>query len=131
MVLHSLEADVGFNTSMIVLNDALDAIAKDKDFGEKVAEAIHHLPQHKHFRPGHGVDIASGCNANAATIIETHHADYTTLLAFGGNCVSELGSVYAFRHNTEDVQVMLLKMLAEKLGYEVTKIPEVFRKKKK
>jgi hypothetical protein len=122
---------MGFNTSLIVLNDAIDAIEKDPEFGKKVAEAVLQLPHHKRYRPNHGVDISSGCNANAATVVETHHADYTVLLAVGGNCVTELGSVFAFRHNTEEVQVMLLKMLAEKLGYEVTPIPQVFRKKKK
>ncbi len=106
---------MGYNTSMIILNDALYAIEKDKDFGKKVANATNILP-----RKG-GVDIPSGGNVNAATVIETHHADFTTLLAFGGNCVTQLGEVCAFRHNTEDVQVMILEMLADKLGYKVIK----------
>jgi hypothetical protein len=106
---------MGFNTSMIVLNDALYAIEKDTEFGKKVADAVSNLPQQ------HGVDICSGCNANAATVVETHHADGTKLLAFGGNCVTDLGVVHAFRHNEEDVQVLLLQMLAEKLGYKVVK----------
>ena len=106
---------MGFNTTMIVLNDALDAIEKDKEFGKKVANAVKQLT----LRPddGRGIDISSGCNANAATVIEQHHADYTVLCAVGGNCVTVLGSVFAFRHNTEEVQYQLLKMLADKLGY--------------
>ena len=34
---------MGFNTSMIVLNDSLNEIEEDKDFGRKVAEAISEL----------------------------------------------------------------------------------------
>jgi hypothetical protein len=107
--------DVGFNTTMIVLNDALHAIENDKDFGKKVAQAIRDL----NLRPddGRGIDISSGNNANAATVVEQHHADYSVLCAVGGNCVTVLGSVLAFRHNTEPVQYQLLKMLADKLGY--------------
>src|SRR6516164_10009149 len=78
--------DVGFNTTMIVLNDALHAIENDKDFGKKVAQAIRDL----NLRPddGRGIDISSGNNANAATVVEQHHADYSVLCAVGGNCVT-------------------------------------------
>ena len=109
---------MGFNTSMIVLNDALGEIEKDPDFGLKLGNAIGrlsgpHLP--------HGIDISAGPNVNAATVIETHHADFTTLLAFGGNCVSFLQSSYGYRHNDEAFQVRLLHEWADKLGYEVKK----------
>lgn len=104
---------MGYNTSVIILNDALDAIENDKEFGKKIAQAI----QNNRFPE----DISSGCNANAASVIETHHADFSVLLACGGNCMSELGSVYNFRHNTEECQVQLLQMLADQLGYKITK----------
>ena len=109
------EDNLGFNTTMIVLNDALDAIENDQDFGKKVANAIKQL----NLRPddGRGIDISSHGHANAATVVEQHHADYTVLCAVGGNCVSVLGSVFAYRHNTEQVQYQLLKMLADKLGF--------------
>jgi len=108
---------MGFNTSVIVLNDALHEIENDKDFGKKLGKAVRKLS----LPHTYGIDISSGNHANVATVIETHHADYTSLLACGGNCVSVLGEIYGYRHNTESVQVQLLAMLADNLGYKVVK----------
>lgn len=106
---------MGYNTSVIILNDALGSIEKDTEFGKKVCDAVCRLS-------GKGdIDISSGCNVNAATVIETHHADFTTLLAFGGNCVSVLGSIYDYKHNEAEVQVRLLQEAADKLGYKLVK----------
>ncbi len=113
---------MGMNTSVIVLNDALDSIENDPEFGKKIGNAIRECRHHNRYRADHGVDISCGSHCNAATVVETHHADETTLLAFGGNCVSNLGGVYGYRHNAEEIQVALLKMLAEKLGYRVVKV---------
>ncbi len=109
------EANMGYNTSVIVLNDALGEIENDKDFGKKIAAAVRKLNTLPD--DARGIDISSGNHCNAATVVEQHHADYTALLAFGGNCVTRLGHVHSYRHNNEDVQYQLLKMLADKLGY--------------
>jgi predicted glycosyltransferase len=111
---------MGMNTTMIVLNDAVHAIAEDKEFGAKVADAILRMEDHRRYRPDHGIDISSNHHVNAATVVETHHADNSVLLAVGGNCVTVLGSVPAYRHNTRDIQEALLRMLADKLGYVLT-----------
>jgi hypothetical protein len=105
---------MGWNTSMIILNDAVDAIGKDKEFGKKVCDAV------LGYRQG-GVSISSGHNANAATVLETHHADFSVLLAVGGNCGSVLTSVMDSRHNIENTQIKLLKAFAEELGYRIIK----------
>lgn len=110
---------MGYNTSMIVLNDALGSIEKDQEFGKKVAEAIRHLTLG---RPNpFGLDISSGSDVNAASVIETHHADCTTVLAFGGNCASVLFDTFGYRHNEVDMQKRMLEEWANKLGYRLVK----------
>lgn len=109
---------MGYNTSMIVLNDALGSIEKDTEFGKKVANAVNLLHR------ANNIDIPSGCNVNAATVVETHHADSTAILAFGGNNVSVLHETYGYRHNDPDFKLRLLKELAESLGYTVVKKPK-------
>ena len=103
---------MGFNSTVIVLNDALHQIAEDKEFGKKVADAISGLSV------GRKVDISSGGHCNAATVIETHHADGIKLIAVGGNCGQDLGYVGHYR----STQLDMLKQLAENLGYRITKI---------
>jgi hypothetical protein len=107
---------MGWNTSMIILNDAVDAIGKDKEFGQKVHDAVLRCGSRNK-----QINIPSGPNINAATIIESHHADSSVLLAVGGNCASVLTSVFDFRHNTEETQVKLLRELADKLGYTISR----------
>lgn len=70
---------MGYNTTVVVLNDALDQIRDDPDFGRKLYEAILKVQR------GKPVDVSAGYHVNAATVIETHHADQTAFVAVGGN----------------------------------------------
>ena len=105
---------MGYNTSIIVLNDALNEIENDKDFGKKVAEASRRASSES--RPQ---DIRSGCHVNAASVIETHHADQLTVLAFGGNTAQSLGFGGGYRATPEEI----LKNIADRLGYRLVKKP--------
>ena len=71
---------MGFNSTVIVLNDALDQIEKDPYFGKNLAKAILRVGCY-----GNKVDIQSGNHCKAATVIETHHADYYEYIKVGGN----------------------------------------------
>lgn len=102
---------MGYNTTLIVLNDALHEIENDKDFGMKVAQATRKVSL------GKEVDISSGYHCNAATVIETHHADGIKLIAVGGNCGQDLGYVGGYRSNPED----MLRSLADSMGFKVSK----------
>lgn len=64
---------MGYNTSVIVMNGALDAIEQDQLFGKKLANAVQqaHRGQHERYH----LDVSAGGHLNAATVIETHHAD--------------------------------------------------------
>ncbi len=70
---------MGFNTTVVVLNDALGDIEKDPNFGKKLVRAIMEVQR------GKPVDVSAGCHANAALVVETHHADHDVIVAVGGN----------------------------------------------
>lgn len=102
---------MGYNTTLVVLNDALHEIENDAEFGRKVSQATRMVTR------GKPVDISSGGHCNAATVIETHHADGINLIAVGGNCGQDLGYMGGYRSESID----LLKSLADKLGYRIVK----------
>lgn len=106
---------MGFNTSVIVLNDALHEIEEDKEFGKKLAEAVR-MSGGRFGRQ----DIRSGSHANAATVIESHHADHLKILAFGGNTAQEIGFGGNYRATPEEI----LKTLADQLGFRLVKKPK-------
>lgn len=74
---------MGWNTTVVVMNDALGNIETDPEFGKRLAQAI------KQVTRGEKVDVAAhgkhGIHCNAATVIESHHADYDVLVKVGGN----------------------------------------------
>jgi len=110
---------MGFNTSAIILNDYLEGIRKDKDFGEKLVSAILSLSLRMH--GSSGIDVHPG-----ATVLESHHADDVAVIAVGGNYMSQLGAYYMpyGRHDTEEGQVELLRRLADQFGYTLRKKPK-------
>ena len=61
-------------------------------------------------------------------MIESHHADNTTLIAVGGNYGTKLGEFWGYSHHTEEAQLRLLKEYADKLK---AKELEVAEKRKK
>lgn len=74
---------MGFNTTVVVMNDALSAIEQDQDFGKRLASAIREVLR------GQPVDVSAHghrvLHCNAATVIETHHADHMVLVQVGMN----------------------------------------------
>jgi len=100
---------MGFNSTMVIMNDALGQIKADKDFGEKVYDAV--LKCVDEYEP---VDISSGNHCNAATVIDSHHADHYVAMIVGGNYAQVL-SPYAGHYNLdiknkEDVKTLLRKI---------------------
>ncbi len=70
---------MGFNTTVVVLNDALADIAGDPDFGKNLADAITEAAM------GRPQWVAAGRHGNAAYVVESHHADYQVMVRVGGN----------------------------------------------
>ncbi len=102
---------MGFNTTVVVMNDALHQIEEDKEFGRKLAQAA--LLTYNRGRQ----DVSAGNHVNAATVIESHHADGIHLIAVGGNYGQDLGYVGGYRSTPED----MLRSLADQLGYRLVR----------
>lgn len=111
---------MGFNSTVLILNDALHEIANDPQFGKKLADAIQMLSLSEKHRGKYGVGIGAGYHANAATAIETHHASGNAIIAVGGNCATVLGFAFGTHHQEED-KLKILKALARELGYSLRK----------
>jgi hypothetical protein len=71
---------MGYNTVVVVLNDALGQIRDDPAFGRKLSEAVG-----KHWQTRGLVDISAGNHCNAATVIDSQHADHSMCVVVGGN----------------------------------------------
>ncbi len=71
---------MGFNTTIVILNDALGDIEKDKDFGKKIVAAIR-----KNSCTNSRETLYSG-NGNCGEVVEQHHSSYDYLIKVGGNC---------------------------------------------
>lgn len=121
---------MGYNTSVLVLNDAVDMIAKDPHFGRKLYEAVLSLSRGKQVDvPAHSYDekgAVRGVHCNAATVVETHHADGVSIVAFGQNCATKLSELYYVKggHYSEEGKLDIVRMMADELGYKLVKKPK-------
>ena len=111
---------MGYNTSVIVLNDALNQIERDPDFGRKLSMAVLAL----NLEPGRHQDVSAGNHCNAASVIETHHADSTTLVSFGGNMGHQQLTTCGWLHHQAEQQERMCREWAGKLGFRLVKLPE-------
>jgi hypothetical protein len=102
---------MGFNTSVIVMNDALHYIEKDPDFGKNLVQAITNL----NCLGPHSIElhVPAGNYVNAASVVETHHADMTSVVAFGGNYGTSLGMICGYSHHKRERQIEILKEIAD------------------
>jgi hypothetical protein len=74
---------MGYNTTVVVMNDALSAIEQDPEFGKRLARAIRDaFGGDRVDVPAHGERMI---HCNAATVIETHHADHFVTVRIGQN----------------------------------------------
>ena len=94
---------MGFQSTVLIRNDCLHEIEKDKDFGKKVSDAVTqgwgHMP----------VIISSGHCMNGAELIESHHMDGQVVLVAGGGTISRLG--YKGNYPTDPQSMCELKTL--------------------
>ena len=110
---------MGFNSVLMILNDAYDVI--DKDPIGWWAKAKHELTTLRGDSPK-SFGFGNHCNPTEAVVC--HHADVTSLIAVGGNHSTVLCSIHnGGKHHEKEDQVELLKAAAEKLGYRLTRKP--------
>lgn len=87
---------MGYNTQVLILNDALDVIRKNPEgFVEGLYQAI--LVGSREGRDH--IDIGVSGYANAASVIPTAHADTTRVLVSHGNWLWEIPGRYGLQQD--------------------------------
>ncbi len=75
---------MGYNTTIVVMNNNLGSIEEDKNFGKTLANAIR-----EHQRTGEKIDVCAHGNRciaiTAAKVIDTHHSSHYELIKVGEN----------------------------------------------
>ena len=105
---------MGFNTSLLVMNDGLDQLAKDPLAGAKIANLVSEMS----FRPERVQYTGIGNHANLVQGIACTHADDTQLLAVGQNLGRHVNG-YRFAPETQDLDLMAAFLRDH--GYKVSK----------
>lgn len=100
---------MGLNTVILILNDRLDEIVdRPEEFTEKLIQAVRNSDQSKIMQ--------------VAQVICQSHADYTNVLAVGGNCATVLGCEHnGGRHNTTEDRERLLEQVADQMGFRLVR----------
>lgn len=112
---------MGFNSTVLILNDQLGEIEREP--ARFVKEMLNGIGRSGY--PDEQVDF----NPGQSTVMSCVHADMVTILAVGGNCATKLGQFYnGGYHHTEEDQVKLLRQLADKYGFTLRKKPQKNRK---
>lgn len=114
---------MGYNTTVVLLNDNLEQIAKDQDFGKNLATAV----LHSFGGLEKPISVPSiGCSP-AAQIIEMHHADEVAVVAVGGNTGAKIKTIYGYPllniRDNDERSLKILKTVADSLGYRLVKKP--------
>ena len=109
---------MGFNSTVVILNDYLHDIEKDPEFGRKLSLMI----------AEHGYDElraarrSQGMYAPGTQVLGVHHADCVHLFAVGCNHGRDLGNVAHWTQMDNDEKI--LRELADRLGYHIRKKPQ-------
>ena len=108
---------MGYNTVLMVLNDAFDQIQKDPDFGRNLVNAaVRHDPTRQKINT-----FSSGNHCNPAQIISVQHADISQLTLVSrnsGTCIYPNSSYALLKPDRSDMQELVNILNA--LGFSVT-----------
>lgn len=99
---------MGWNTNVTICNDNLG------DYGRNPERFTRIICD--------GALDRDGAEQWGITVLPNAHADYTQLVAVGGNFATKLYTGYG-SHHTREGQVELLRQWAESLGYRISKKP--------
>jgi hypothetical protein len=108
---------MGFNTPVLLLNDAMHEIEDDPTFAKRLAQASATAYMH-----GKSVDVRAGGHMNAASVLPSAHADVVQVIAFGGNHATTLLRMgNGGHHYTHEEQVRLIRELADQYGFRLVR----------
>jgi hypothetical protein len=103
---------MGFNTTIVLMNDALSSIAEEPELGPRLYDAVLRLVAKKG-----SVDVPARGFCNALTVVETHHADSLVPVLVGGNMAIVLDRWSNW--DSKDPELDLLRNLAVKRGFRL------------
>lgn len=111
---------MGYNTVAVVMNDTIDMVADDKQFGKRLYNAVLDAASSKR-----RVDVAAhtstgGIAVNAATVLSCQHADEPQIVVVKHNT----GYVYQYQKTLPDHVIEDLKFVLEQHGYQISKKPD-------
>lgn len=107
-------------TTIIVRNNALDAIERDPNFNENLVNAIK-----SNQLTGNPVDVHASNNIRAATVVEQHPADEVVLVSIGYDYGSVFsGTEICFEHHSEEAKINILRDVVKRFGYFLKKRAE-------
>jgi len=106
---------MGYNSTVLILNDRLHEIEKDPEFGYKISQLIlmNSRKEYPHLKST--IPYHYGCEVAAV-----NHADVTSVVVTGGNFSQEIFTDYRdYDLDTQEGLTKLVKMMASKLGYRL------------
>lgn len=93
---------MGYNSTILIVNDRLDEIERDPDFGKKISDAIRHFSRSDPNR----MPYVTG----QTQVIDVAHADNLQIIAVGGNT----GRVIRYGHY-RDSDDAIIKALDQRI----------------
>lgn len=113
---------MGYNTTVVLLNDALSSIEADKDLGKKLADATRAWWAPPRDDGHRFIDVSAGGAVNALSVIHTHHANQLVPVLVGGNHGWPIAETYIPSGTpVERMEKELLYELARKYKYILSK----------
>ena len=105
---------MGYNSVLVVMNDALDMIRNDPEFGERVYQSTLSVRDRE--------DVSAHSNnggifCNAATVISSAHADEPQVMVVKHNT----GWVYRYGKTLPDSVLEDLAFVLEQHGYRISR----------
>lgn len=114
---------MGYNTAIVVMNDALSVIKNDPKFGESLYNAVSQAHR------GESIDVPAhtyrdgevrGVYCNAATVVSVAHADEPQVMVIKYNS----GYVAKYKETLPDHVIEDMKWVLKQHGYRVSKEPK-------
>ena len=106
---------MGFNTTLVIMNDCIHSMKEDPEIGAKIEDGILKLSIEKG-----PIDIPFKGYSGYIRAIETHHSDGLVPILVGGNDGRVLRDL-SISWNKDDPEMELLLHLARKRGYTLRK----------
>lgn len=103
---------MGFNTSVVILNDSLGDIANNPErFVRELLDAIRGFGYAKH-------PYVTG----DTKVVSVEHADHKRIIAVGGNCGDILGAANGVRNDgSDESRLEMIRQVASDFGYDLHK----------